>query len=136
MDLQYLNEHNFHEFAKFSYDNVNAIDTLEYEDDLAKIKYVKRLFRRYKDTGNIKICLVMNHIITLYNVFTPPMNCTRMLMFKLYDYSDCLKPFLVFLNYWPEEIEKIDNIDLIYGSDISLDEGIVNEIRKEFKQVM
>lgn len=114
--------------AKF-YDNPGCLDLLEFHDDLNRIKYIKRLFRRYAETSELKERLILNHLIILYNVFEAgPL--TRMLAYKLYDYLEYLKPFLMLLNYWPERIENIGLDDeLILDSDISVDQGIVDKLR-------
>lgn len=98
-----LNENNFSLFAAKYYDNPNCTDILEFHDDLNRIKYVKRLFKAYKDTGELKERLILNHLITLYNVFEPQA-CTRMLIYKLPDYTSVLKSFLIHLNMWSDAI--------------------------------
>ena len=99
-----LDDGNFSLFAAKYYDNPNCTDILEFHDDLNRIKYVKRLLKSYSETGELKERLILNHLITLYNVFYPE-SCTKMLVFKLYEYMPAVKSFLVYLNYWPERIE-------------------------------
>lgn len=98
-----LNDNNFSLFAAKYYDNPNCYDILEFHDDLNRIKYVTRLFKAYKDTGELKERLILNHLITLYNVFEPQA-CTRMLIYKLPDYTSVLKSFLIHLNMWSDAI--------------------------------
>ena len=98
-----LNDNNFSLFAAKYYDNPNCSDILEFHDDLNRIKYVKRLFKAYSDTGELKERLILNHLITLYNVFEPHA-CTLMLMYKLPDYIPVLKSFLSHLNMWSDAI--------------------------------
>ena len=79
----------------------------EFEEDLKRIKYVKRLIKRYKTTGELKERLILNHIIILSNVFGTR-NAVRMLFYKLdeQDYQ-ILKTFLLFLGYMPDSITGI-----------------------------
>ena len=49
--------------------NPGCVDILEFHEDLNRIKYIKRLFRRYSETGELKERLILNHLIVLYNVF-------------------------------------------------------------------
>jgi len=79
-----LDETNALLYAAKHYDNPQCYDTIEFYDDLKRFQYLKRLFNRYKETGEIKERLAINHIIILYNVFGP-VHCTRLLFLKLHD---------------------------------------------------
>ena len=125
--MEVLNEKNFMLFAAKYYDNANCVDILEFHDDLNRIKYLKRLFKKYNDTGEIKIQLVLNHLTVIYNVFYPTA-ATRMLVLKLKEHLSYLKPFLVYINHWPERIN-ISN-EIVRDSEISLDRKIVNLLRE------
>ena len=125
--MEVLNEKNFMLFAAKYYDNANCVDILEFHDDLNRIKYLKRLFKKYNDTGEIKIQLVLNHLTVIYNVFYP-VAATRMLVLKLKEHLSYLKPFLVYINHWPERIN-ISN-EVVRDSEISLDRKIVNLLRE------
>ena len=125
--MEVLNEKNFMLFAAKYYDNTNCVDILEFHDDLNRIKYLKRLFKKYNDTGEIKIQLVLNHLTVIYNVFYPTA-ATRMLVLKLKEHLSYLKPFLVYINHWPERIN-ISN-EIVRDSEISLDQKIVNLLRE------
>ena len=77
-----LNEKNFLEFASKSYSNPNCFSVDEFLEDLARIKYVKRLLNRYVSGGNLQERLIVNHIICIYNVFD--IACAnQMLFYKL-----------------------------------------------------
>lgn len=102
--MNQIDDANFSLYAAKYYDNPNCIDILEFHDDLNRIKYVKRLFKIYEESGVLKERLILNHLITLYNVFEPHA-CTKMLVFKLYEYMPVLRSFLVYLNYWPSKVE-------------------------------
>jgi hypothetical protein len=124
-----LTEDNFQLFAMKAYINPHCTDMLEFHDDLKRIRYIKRLFRKYKETGELKERLIINHLLVLYNTFDPRA-MTRMLILKLQDYLDCLKPFLMLMSYWddPSKHGKIDG-KIYRDSEVPLDLGIVNEIR-------
>lgn len=124
-----LDDSNFILFAAKYYDNPSCMDQLEFEEDLNRIKYLKRLFRKFEKKGELRERLILNHIIVLYNVF-PHQACTRMLCFKLYEYLDLLKPFLVYLNYWPEKIPRVGiNNEVIIDSDIGMNQKIIETLR-------
>lgn len=113
-----LNEKNFVLFAAKYYDNPSCYDMEEFEDDLNRIKYLKRLFKKYKNHGELKERLIINHIIILYNVFENKA-CTKMLRYKLSDYLPYLKPFLMYLNYWDTS-----------SDGIIMDREIINRLRE------
>lgn len=124
-----LDESNFLLYAAKHYDNPNCYQTLEFYDDLSIFKYLKRLFNRYEETGELKERLILNHLTVLYNTFgTEP--ATRMLFLKLRGQYQILKPFLVFLNMMPEVVYNIgiENRN-IKSSDIHMDEEIVKVLR-------
>lgn len=124
-----LDDSNFILFAAKYYDNPQCFDTLEFQDDLKRFKYLKRLFTRYQETGELKERLIINHLIVLYNVFGP--EATRMLFFKLEGFHHYLKPFIVLLGYMPEVVRNIGVENKTYrSSDISMDEDIVELLRK------
>ena len=114
-----LTDDNFMLYAMKAYDKPNAIVS-EFEEDLKRIKYVKRLIKRYKATGELKERLILNHIIILSNVFGIEAT-VRMLFYKI-DNSDypILKTFLLFLNYMPRYINGIRG-QYLNSSDMSID---------------
>jgi hypothetical protein len=125
-----LNESNFLLYAAKHYDNPQCYDTEEFFDDLNRFKYLKRLFNRYEESGDLKYRLILNHLIILYNVFGP-IATTRMLFFKLREQYKFLKPFLVLLGYMPDVIYKLsDDEDHIISSDIPMDQNIVKILRE------
>lgn len=103
-----------------------AISAEEFYDDLRRFQHLKRLFKRYEEDDDLKVRLILNHLIVIYNCFGP--GATTMLFFKLEEYHKCLKPFMIMLNYMPEVIEYSDK--QIISSEIPLDERIVEELRK------
>lgn len=125
-----LTEGNFQLFAMKYYANPHCTDMLEFHEDLKRIRYIKRLFRKYKETGELKERLILNHMMVLYNTFDAKA-MTRMLILKLQEYLDCLKPFLILLSYWDDPV-KMGRIEgkIYKDSEIPLDSGIVNVIRQ------
>jgi hypothetical protein len=123
-----LTEDNFIMYAMKAYNSPHCIMS-EFESDLKRTKYLKRLFRRYKITKLLKERLILNHIILLYNVFGAEA-ATRILFFRIdgNDY-DILKTFLIYLNYMPDKIKGINGKDII-SSDILLDMNVAEILRK------
>lgn len=122
-----LTDENFMLYAMKCYDSPNAIMS-EFEEDLKRIKYIKRLIKRYKTTGELKERLILNHIIVLSNVFGTR-NAVRMLFFRLdeQDYQ-ILKTFLIFLGYMPDLVTGIKGQN-IYSSSISVDLFVGKRLR-------
>jgi hypothetical protein len=100
----------------------------EFEGDLKRTKYLKKLFRRYKISKDLKERLILNHLILLYNVFEVE-SATRILFYKIdeRDY-DILKTFLLYLNYMPDKIDGIKGKN-INSSDILIDMDIADILR-------
>jgi len=123
-----LTEQNFSLFAAQSYNNPSCMDILEFQEDLNRIKYLKRLFKRYEDKGDLKERLVINHLVVIYNVFEREA-ATRMLVLKLDSYLHYLKPFLIMMGYWPRTIDGINgtNID---GEGVPMDPKILEILRR------
>ena len=104
-------------FAQHHYDNPTLQKEQEFYDDIKRFKYLKRLFRKYKATKNIKIRLVLNHVIVLANVFGVEAACILLLYKVEKIYWSYLKSVLVYLDYlYPHELndiktdKKIDDI--------------------------
>ena len=96
-----LNEDNFLLFAIKHYENPQAVTKEDFEKDLNHFKYIKRLLKRYKKSGELKTHLILNHFIILYNIFGEA--TTPMLFFKIEkDLWSSLKSFIIFLNKLPE----------------------------------
>ncbi len=105
---QKLNSDNFLLYASKMYNNPFCTGIDEFYEDLDKIKYIKRLLLRYKKGGELKERLILNHIITLQNIFGAEA-CTRILFYKLNpELHSLLKSFLNYLNYVPYSIPEID----------------------------
>ena len=128
MKFDDLTEENFLMFAMREYNNMQCTDIEEFYDDLKKIKYIKRLFNIYKNDGQLKERLILNHLITWYNVF-PVQSGTRILFYKIEEqFWPMLKTFLIFLDRMPDKIESIRGKE-IKSTDIKLDDGIITKLR-------
>ena len=96
MRFDELNENNYMLFGIKFYDNPHALTKEEFEDDLKRIKYVKRLLKRYKNTGVLKTHLILNHLTVLFNVFGEA--AVPLLFYNLEeDLWPAIKSFLMFL---------------------------------------
>ena len=123
-----ITDDNFLMFAMKEYNDIQCTDIEEFYDDLKKIKYIKRLFNIYKNNGQLKERLILNHLIVFFNVF-PIQSGTRILFYKIEkSFWPMLKTFLIFLDRLPETIDSIRG-KTIRTSDIQLDEGIVTRLR-------
>ena len=117
-----LNEDNFLMYAVKCYTSPHCIMS-EFEGDIKRTKYLKRLFRRYKVTKLIKERLILNHIILLNNVFG--LEATARILFYKTDERDydILKTFLSYLNLAPEVVYGIRGKNIIL-TDIPLDTNV------------
>lgn len=115
-----LSEDNFMLYAVRQYYKPNCIDAEEFHNDLKRFMYLKRLFYRYKNTGDVSERLILNHLIVLFNVFD--INPTlKMLEYQIEDkYWSALKPFLIFLNYIRND----------QYTDITMDQNVIDKLRK------
>jgi hypothetical protein len=100
----------------------------EIKEDLKHFSYVRRLFRRYSQYGELRERLILNHIVILYNIFGVPA-ATRLLFYHTRpdDYA-VLKTFLVFLNYMPDRVYGIKGLTIV-STDLQLDPMIVTVLR-------
>ena len=98
-----ITSENVNMFAIKYYDNPHCENEFEFQDDMKRFKYVKRLLRKYYESGILKERLLLNHIIVINNLFGPEAAVT-LLLFKIQsEYWGVLKSFLVFLNIIRED---------------------------------
>jgi hypothetical protein len=121
--LDDLNDDNFTIYAMKCYSSPNCIMS-EFESDIKRTKYLKRLFRRYKVTKSLKERLILNHLILLNNVFGPEPTA-KILFYRIdeRDY-DILKTFLVYLNIMPDIVSGIRG-KTIHSEDILVEPNIL-----------
>jgi hypothetical protein len=107
------------------YDNPQCHSVVEFEEDMKRFLYLKKLFTRYSQNGELRERLILNHIIVLYNIFGDA--ATTMLFYKLEEkYWRSLVTFLVYLDRMPEEISQYG----IILSEVELDETVIKALRK------
>ena len=125
MRFNELTNENYLMYALLHYDNPHCVDIKEYFEDVRKLKYIKRLFNRYKEDGIIKERLILNHLISFYNVFENDA-ATRLLFFRVgKEYYSLLKTFLVYLNRMPDKVN-----ETLFSIDIDMDKQIIETLRK------
>jgi len=119
MNFNELNKKNFMMYTMKYYRNPQCTDIEEFKEDINRIKYIKRLLGRYEKTGNLRVRLILNHIIILNNVFGPEVS-SRILFFKIENkFHSYLKSFLQYLKYLPPigfpeiELDKINTDHII-----------------------
>jgi hypothetical protein len=101
MRFDELNENNYILFAIKYYENPQSVTMEDFESDLKRIRYVKRLLKRYKNTGELKTHLILNHLIILFNVFNDA--AVPLLFYNLEkELWPSIKSFLIFLNRIPD----------------------------------
>lgn len=124
-----LNENTYVMYAMKNYSNEECLDMNEFHSDLNRIKYLKKLMKRYLATGELKDRLILNHIIILYNVFGI-VPATRLLFFKTdKELYPMLKTFITYLNCLPEgdRLEEVVEVDIL---PIPLDNDVVKILRE------
>jgi len=103
MNFDELNKSNWIMFAIKNYNNPLSVTYDDFLEDLNTFKYIKRLLKRHETEGDLKVNLILNHVILLYNVFDDA--ATPLLFYKIENkYWPILKAFLVFLNRLPDSI--------------------------------
>ena len=109
-----ITEENWLLFAQHYYENPTLQKQEEFYDDIKRFKYLKRLFRKYDTTGNIKIRLVVNHIIVLHNIFGVEAAVTLLLFKVERKHWPILKSVLNYLKYlYPLELGEIQEDDKV-----------------------
>ena len=101
-------------FAQKNYSNPTLEDNVEFLEDIKRFKYLKRLFRKYKTTGEVKIRLIINHIVVLQNVFGADVAIT-LLLFKIdREYWSVMKTVLSYLKLlYEHEMPDVDEDEKI-----------------------
>lgn len=108
MNITELTPENWIFFAIKHYNNPQSVTYSDFEEDLNRIRYIKRLFKRYESSGELKTHLILNHIIVMYNVFDDA--ATPLLFYKTEaTHWSYLKAFLLFLERLPDSLN--DNVN-------------------------
>jgi hypothetical protein len=108
-----------------NYDNPQCSTVAEFEEDLKKFLYLKKLFTRYKKNDELKERLILNHLIVLFNIFGD--GAVKMLFYKI-DVDDwaVLSTFLTYIGRMPEQVPGTSHLAI----DIGLDQKVIQELRK------
>ena len=115
-----LTSENFLLFAIKHYENPQSVTKEDFEKDLNHFKYIKRLLKRYRNTGELKAHLLLNHFIILYNIFGE--GTTAMLFYKIEEEMwEIMKTFVVFLDKLPEYPK-------CFIHDVEIDEYCLSEL--------
>ena len=121
-----LNDDNYLIFAIKHYDNPQAVTYEDFLNDMKKFKYVKRLLKRYKKTGDLKSHLLINHFIVLYNVFQDA--TTPLLFYKIEkELWSPMKTFNMFLGRLPEHPRS-------FISDIQVDIECLKQLNQTYNE--
>lgn len=112
-------------YASKYYENPQCTDISEFEEDLKRFQYLRKLFGRYRQDDDLKERLILNHLIIIYNVFGP--EATNMLFMRLHEFHEYLVPFVDYLNFMPDTIHYEDVI--IHRNNIVSDEVITNRLK-------
>jgi len=121
-----LTESTFLLYAMKHYDNPQCTEMSEFEEDLKRFQYLRKLFSRYRQENELKERLILNHLIVLFNVFG--LQATNMLFMRLHEYHEYLKPFVEYLNYMPQLIAYEDVV--INADSIDSDFLIVERLKE------
>lgn len=123
-----LTDDNFLLYAAKNYRNASCTGDAEFQEDLKRIKYIKKLITRYVSTGELKERLILNHIIVLGNVFLPEVLC-RILWLKMEPQFCYIKPFLIMISMMTEQIIDVRKPGVVNTSNIPMDLVIVERLR-------
>ena len=120
-----ITDETFLQVAMRNYDNSQCTSIAEFEEDLKRFAYLKKLFGRYKDNRDLKERLILNHLIILYNVFG--LVTTEMLFFKIdKQFWGTLATFLLFLGCMPEYVPEFG----VKLSELQIDKDITSILGK------
>lgn len=108
------------------YDNPQCTELSEFEEDIKRFQYLRKLLSRYRQDDELKERLILNHLIVIFNVFGQA--ATNMLFMRLHEYHEYLKPFVQYLNFMPEVLV-YDEIG-ISSESITGDERIIKRLRE------
>lgn len=120
-----LTDENFLLYAMHNYNNYECNRIDDFEDDVNRIKYVKRLLRKYVNSDELRERLILNHLVLLGNVFGAAAT-TRILFFKLEKKLwPSLKTFLIYLDYMQDDLYDPS----IVPTEIPLDDYLIEILR-------
>lgn len=124
-----LDDSNFILYAASNYDNPTCYDTDEFQDDLKRFKYLKRLLNKFNESGDFKDRLVLNHLIILFNVFGHGAT-VRMLFFKLPEYKSEIKTILTYMGVMPDRVDGVKD-QIIIDEEIEINRVILSILQND-----
>lgn len=117
-------------YAARHYTNEQCHDIDEFQEDVSRYRYIKKLLCRYYTKGQLRERLILNHLIVTFNVFVPHANID-MLFYRIDEkYWPALKTFLLFLNFLPDVIRHPHTKELMSTDQIHIDVGITAALGK------
>jgi hypothetical protein len=123
-----LTEENFILFAAKHYDMQSSCHCWEeFQDDLSRLKYIKRLVTRYKEGDELKDRLILNHMTVLYNMFGAA--ATKLLLFRTDGIWSVLLPFINYLGWLPSIVYGVGQHDAIDVRTIQFDQVVVDKLK-------
>ena len=112
---------NFNAFAMKHYEDPQCEDIEDFHEDLRRFRYLKRLLHRYHESGEMRERLMLNHLITIFNVFGYDASM-RMLEFKIKSdsYWSSIRTMLLYLGY----------VENTWKRDIPLDVALTKRLKE------
>ncbi len=124
-----LTEDNWTIYAAQHYRNTQCASVDEWNEDLRRIKYIKKLCTRFETTGELKTRLILNHLVVLGNVFHPEHLC-RILFLKMEPQFGLIKPFLLTLNFLTDKIVNVKERRIVDTNNFAMNFRIINSLRE------
>jgi len=126
-----LTHENFLLYCAKKYDNPNCTGMPEFQEDLNRIKYIKKLATRFAQTGDLQARLILNHLIILNNMFGPEA-LVKIIFLKMNDEQlSCIKPFLILLAILPKVVYDVGKEgNIIYTDDVKMNQTVIDALRK------
>lgn len=122
-----ISEANFIEYCKLKYVNLHCLNEEEFLNDLKTLRYIKSFFRRFLGNNEVKIEILLNHFIYLYNCFGDSM--VEIMFFDFEDYyHPMLKATFFYLGMMPSVIHFGDSRS-IYSDDVAFDVNLYKKLK-------
>lgn len=122
-----VTQDNFINFCKQNYNNIHCLNEEEFENDLKTLRYIKSYFRRYIGGNDIKIEILVNHFIYIYNCFGESM--LKIMFFDFEDYYfPLLKTMFMYLKLLPDKII-LNSEHIVYIEDINIDQEFYKKLK-------
>lgn len=126
--MQILTEKNIIIYLAQNYNNLQCSSTEEFDEDIKRFKYIKKLITRYIKNGTLKERLILNHLIILNNVFNTEILC-RVIYLKMEKQMKYVKPFLIYLGLCLDNIVNVKKEQKIDLTVIAMDPIVIKALR-------